>query len=59
MTTSLLLTNARVHRSAHDTEPAEAVLIEDGRIVWTGAMATLAGDAALQERLMGLSMETR
>jgi len=32
-------------------------VMDDGRIVWTGAMAELAGDAALQERLMGLSME--
>ena len=28
-------------------------------LVWAGAMADLAGDSALQERLMGLSMETR
>ncbi|HEU0223605.1 MAG TPA: ABC transporter ATP-binding protein [Paracoccaceae bacterium] len=34
-----------------------AAVMEDGRIVWTGAMATLAADAALQEKLMGLSME--
>lgn len=32
-------------------------VMDDGRIVWTGAMAELAEDAALQERLMGLSME--
>jgi len=32
-------------------------VMEDGRIIWTGAMADLAADAALQERLMGLSME--
>ncbi|SFP97703.1 ABC transporter ATP-binding protein [Tranquillimonas alkanivorans] len=35
-----------------------AAVMDDGRIVWTGEMAELAGDAALQERLMGLSMET-
>ncbi|EAR51217.1 branched-chain amino acid ABC transporter, ATP-binding protein [Oceanicola granulosus HTCC2516] len=35
-----------------------AAVMDDGRIVWTGAMAELAADAALQERLMGLSMET-
>jgi branched-chain amino acid transport system ATP-binding protein len=34
-----------------------AAVMDDGRIVWTGAMAELAGDAGLQERLMGLSME--
>lgn len=34
-----------------------AAVMDDGRIVWSGAMAELAGDAALQERLMGLSME--
>ncbi len=32
-------------------------VMDDGRIVWTGAMAELAEDTALQERLMGLSME--
>jgi branched-chain amino acid transport system ATP-binding protein len=34
-----------------------AVVMDDGRVTWTGAMADLAGDAGLQERLMGLSME--
>ncbi|MDR5652821.1 ABC transporter ATP-binding protein [Ruixingdingia sedimenti] len=34
-----------------------AAVMDDGRIVWTGTMAELAGDATLQERLMGLSME--
>jgi len=34
-----------------------AAVMDDGRIVWTGAMAELAGDSALQERLMGLGME--
>lgn len=34
-----------------------AAVMDDGRIVWAGAMATLANDAALQERLMGLSLE--
>ncbi|MDF0599642.1 ABC transporter ATP-binding protein [Psychromarinibacter sp. C21-152] len=34
-----------------------AAVMDDGRIVWTGAMAELAADAGLQERLMGLSME--
>ena len=32
-------------------------VMDDGRVVWTGAMQTLADDTALQERLMGLSME--
>ncbi|WP_414707727.1 ABC transporter ATP-binding protein [Rhodobacter sp. NTK016B] len=33
------------------------VVMDDGRIVWTGAMAELSADTALQERLMGLKME--
>ncbi|MCB1332655.1 MAG: ABC transporter ATP-binding protein [Roseivivax sp.] len=45
--------NFAVARALGDT----VAIMDDGRIVWTGAMATLAGDAALQERLMGLSME--
>jgi branched-chain amino acid transport system ATP-binding protein len=32
-------------------------VMDDGRIVWTGRMSELSEDAALQERLMGLSME--
>ena len=32
-------------------------VMDDGRIVHTGTMAALAADAALQERLMGLSLE--
>lgn len=32
-------------------------VMDDGRIVWTGAMAELSADTALQERLMGLKME--
>ena len=35
----------------------QVAVMEDGCIIWTGAMADLAADAALQERLMGLSME--
>lgn len=34
-----------------------AAVMDDGRIVWAGEMETLATDAELQERLMGLSME--
>ncbi|MFN3953287.1 MAG: ABC transporter ATP-binding protein [Pararhodobacter sp.] len=34
-----------------------AAVMDDGRIVWAGAMAELASDSALQERLMGLKME--
>ncbi len=34
-----------------------ANVMDDGRMVWSGQMAELAGDADLQERLMGLSME--
>jgi branched-chain amino acid transport system ATP-binding protein len=36
-----------------------AAVMDDGRIVWSGPMATLANDAALQEHLMGLSMEAK
>jgi branched-chain amino acid transport system ATP-binding protein len=32
-------------------------VMDDGRTVWAGEMAELAGSAALQDRLMGLSME--
>jgi branched-chain amino acid transport system ATP-binding protein len=32
-------------------------VMDDGAVVWTGAMAELAADPALQERLMGLSVE--
>ena len=35
----------------------KVAVMEDGRITWSGEMAKLARDAALQERLMGLSME--
>ena len=31
-----------------------AAVMDEGRIVWTGTMAALAGDGALQDRLMGL-----
>ncbi|KAJ55433.1 ABC transporter ATP-binding protein [Actibacterium mucosum KCTC 23349] len=34
-----------------------AAVMDDGRIVWTGTMDELANDTALQENLMGLSME--
>ncbi len=32
-------------------------VMDDGKVIWTGAMAELAGSAELQDRLMGLSME--
>lgn len=32
-------------------------VMDDGRVIWSGRMAELAGDAGLQERLMGLSLE--
>ncbi|GAB4262648.1 MAG: ABC transporter ATP-binding protein [Pararhodobacter sp.] len=35
-----------------------AAVMDDGRIVWAGTMAELARDTALQERLMGLKMES-
>lgn len=34
-----------------------AHVMDDGRVIWSGAMAELAGDADLQERLMGLNVE--
>lgn len=34
-----------------------AVIMDDGRVTWTGTMAGLASDTGLQESLMGLSME--
>ncbi|MCA2011639.1 ABC transporter ATP-binding protein [Cereibacter sphaeroides] len=33
-------------------------VMDDGRIIWSGAMAELASDTTLQERLMGLKMES-
>ncbi|WP_299425672.1 ABC transporter ATP-binding protein [uncultured Shimia sp.] len=35
-----------------------ANVMDDGRMTWSGQMAELTQDAELQERLMGLSMET-
>ena len=32
-------------------------VMEDGKIIWNGAMSTLTNDVELQEKLMGLSME--
>jgi branched-chain amino acid transport system ATP-binding protein len=46
--------NFAVAKALGDT----AAVMDGGRIVWAGAMAELAGDAGLQARLMGLSMET-
>ncbi|QDI74848.1 MULTISPECIES: ABC transporter ATP-binding protein [Leisingera] len=34
-----------------------AAVMDDGRVIWSGEMAELAGNKDLQERLMGLSME--
>ncbi|MFN3644654.1 MAG: ABC transporter ATP-binding protein [Gemmobacter sp.] len=34
-----------------------AAVMDEGRTVWAGPMATLAADTALQSRLMGLTME--
>jgi len=46
--------NFAVAKALGDT----ANVMDDGRLVWSGNMKTLATDADLQERLMGLSMET-
>lgn len=45
--------NFAVARALGDT----ANVMDDGRMIWSGQMAELAGDAGLQERLMGLSVE--
>ncbi len=45
--------NFAVARALGDT----CAVMDDGRIIWAGAMADLAADAGLQERLIGLSME--
>ena len=53
-TTILLVEqNFAMARDVGDT----VAVMDDGRIVHTGGMAALAADAALQERLMGLSLE--
>ena len=53
--TSILLVeqNFAVARALGDM----AAVMENGGVAWSGTMADLAGDAALQARLMGLSME--
>ncbi len=45
--------NFSVARALGDT----ANVMDDGRMVWSGKMQELATDAALQERLMGLSLD--
>ena len=45
--------NFSVAKALGDT----VAVMENGAIIWTGEMTRLATDAALQERLMGLSME--
>jgi len=45
--------NFAVARALGDT----ANVMDDGRVIWSGAMAELASDASLQERLMGLSLD--
>lgn len=53
-TTILLVEqNFSMARTLGDT----VAVMDDGRIVHAGAMAELSGDAALQEKLMGLSLE--
>jgi branched-chain amino acid transport system ATP-binding protein len=53
-TTILLVEqNFAMARAVGDT----VAVMDDGRIVHAGSMATLAADAALQQRLMGLSLE--
>lgn len=45
--------NFAVAKALGDT----ANVMDDGRVIWSGAMEALANDARLQEQLMGLSME--
>lgn len=45
--------NFAVAKALGDT----ANVMDDGRVIWSGAMEALANDAPLQEQLMGLSME--
>ena len=45
--------NFAVAKALGDT----ANVMDDGRVIWSGAMKALANDALLQEQLMGLSME--
>ncbi|NDW53889.1 ABC transporter ATP-binding protein [Aliiroseovarius sp. PrR006] len=45
--------NFSVAKALGDT----AAVMDDGRVIWSGAMAELAENNDLQERLMGLSME--
>jgi branched-chain amino acid transport system ATP-binding protein len=53
-TTILLVEqNFAMAREVGDT----VAVMDDGRIVHAGSMAALAADAALQQRLMGLSLE--
>jgi branched-chain amino acid transport system ATP-binding protein len=51
---TILLVEQNFHmaRSVGD----DVAVMDDGRIVHTGAMAELASDEALQERLLGLSL---
>ena len=46
--------NFRVAQEVGDT----VGVMDNGRIIYTGAMAQLAGDPALQHRLLGLSLDT-
>jgi branched-chain amino acid transport system ATP-binding protein len=45
--------NFSVAKALGDT----VAVMDDGKVTWTGAMSELAGNAELQDRLMGLSME--
>ena len=55
--TTILLVEQNFHfvRSLGDA----ASVMDDGRVVHAGPMAVLAGDAALQQRLLGLSLESQ
>lgn len=36
---SILLTNGRIYRSAWDEAPADSIVVSDGKVIWTGAAA--------------------
>lgn len=47
---SLLLTNGLIHRTAHDSEPAQAILLKDEQVAWIGP----AGEAPAAEQVVDL-----
>ncbi len=54
MTILLVEQNFRVAREVGD----EVRVMDNGRIVYRGSMSALAADASLQNRLLGLSLDS-